>query len=357
MGGPIFGASGKINLAFYDALQSMSQMCKFTDFEDTFANRAGRLRETITKHLFNEETGILRMSDLASPAGICQDINAYGITTGINQCPSNSLSVLATPETGKLPLAFQDIEKWDRLKVVSPYATGFAAEALFSSGQGVAAIELIERVWGVMVDPANPNYSGGHWEAMNQGGLPVTTDCSLMHGWSTWPVFLLPQYLAGLQPLEPGWVRFKVQPVIANLDSVDVGLSTPRGQVRVSLRMEEVNRTGTIAVNVPEGTEAEIYAPEGWILVTEKDAQKDTKDTHSRKLVVDGQDEVVRFRICKLEQIIHWDDEESVESSGKDGEVVETRVVGSDSEVQSRQGESESVSVRRWVSMVAMVAI
>lgn len=70
LGGPHFGASGKINLALYDALQSMSQMSASAGVKDTFANRAEGLREAITSNLWNDEAGIMRMTDIASPSGI-----------------------------------------------------------------------------------------------------------------------------------------------------------------------------------------------------------------------------------------------------------------------------------------------
>lgn len=60
MGGPIFGASGKINLAFYDALKSMNTMSLFLDNKDIFSARAEKLKSSILLHLWNAETGTMR---------------------------------------------------------------------------------------------------------------------------------------------------------------------------------------------------------------------------------------------------------------------------------------------------------
>jgi len=84
------------------------------------------------------------------------------------------------------------LERWDKNKIISPYACGFTAEALLTRNEGVKAVQLIEKVWVEMSNPSNPNYSGGHWEAMAEDGSPVHDDTSLVHGWSTSPVFLLP---------------------------------------------------------------------------------------------------------------------------------------------------------------------
>ncbi|KAE9365871.1 glycoside hydrolase family 78 protein [Stipitochalara longipes BDJ] len=262
LGGPHFGASGKINLTLLDALESMSRMCDLIGAKDSFASRADDLRKSIVSHLWNEENGTLRMTDTVSPNGICQDINAYSTTLGVSPAHQNTIEILAS--TNQPPLAFQNLERWDRNKIISPYACGFAAEALFAQGEGLKAVKLIEKVWGEMSNPSNPNYSGGHWEAMSEDGTPVHDDTSLVHGWSTWPVFLLPKYLAGLEPLEPGWVMWKVRPVLAGLESVDVQLSTPSGDIAVSLHVKEDQGAGEVNLDVPSGTTGEFHPPLGW---------------------------------------------------------------------------------------------
>jgi alpha-L-rhamnosidase len=294
MGGPIFGASGKINLAYFDALRAMAKMCISAKLKDGYLARAERLRASIMSHLWNENSGIIRMSDITSPNGVCQDINAYGITTGVAPFHPNAESVLCAPEDGNLPLAFQGIERWEEKNVVSPYASGFAAEALFERHYGSSAVGLVERVWGLMADSTNANYSGGHWEAMKPDGTPIQDDTSLMHGWSTWPVYLLPRYLGGLEPIEPGWTRWKCRPILAGLESVDVQLSTPVGEIEVTLLMEESRGTGQIIVTVPSGSVAEVFAPEEWIIVTSEEIA-DARGLESQTIIGENEKSFVKI--------------------------------------------------------------
>src|SRR5690242_8787656 len=150
MGGPIFGASGKINVAYYDALNAMSNMSTIGGTKDTFLARAEILKTSILANLWNGDAGIMRMSDILSPTGVAQDINAYAITAGVAPSNPKAQSVLLAPSGTDLPLAYQGIERWGNLKVVSPYASGFAAEALFERNFGSSALDLISRVWGLM---------------------------------------------------------------------------------------------------------------------------------------------------------------------------------------------------------------
>jgi hypothetical protein len=202
---------------------------------------------------------------------------------------------LAAPKDSTLPRAFLGIDQWDQKKVVSPYASGLAAEALFERSCGGEAIELLEMVWGIMADGTNPNYSGGHWEALKPDGTPITDDTSLMHGWSTWPVYLLPRYLGGVQPLEAGWSSFMVKPVLASLDTVDVQLPTPAGKIGVHLDIQECLGAGDIKVTVPFGSHAKVFAPEGWIIVhSEENAGP---DSFSQDIVGQEAEAIIRIRL------------------------------------------------------------
>ncbi|KAH8679026.1 Six-hairpin glycosidase-like protein [Tricladium varicosporioides] len=296
MGGPIFGASGKINVAYYDALNAMSNMSVVAGTKDTFAARAEILKTSILANLWNEDAGIMRMSDMLSPTGVAQDINAYAITAGVVPSNPKAQSILSAPNGTHLPLAYQGLERWGDLKVVSPYASGFAAEALFEGNFGSSALDLISRVWGLMANESDPNYSGGHWEAMKPDGTPVTDDTSLMHGWSTWPVYLLPRYLGGIKPTEPGWSRCSVKPVLAGLEIVNVQLSTPNGTIKLCLKVQEKSiGTAEMVLRIPHGTIADVYPPEGWSIV-DSDA---TSATHTSQSIA-GTDEETLIRISRL---------------------------------------------------------
>lgn len=265
MGGPISGVSGGLNLAYYDALQAMAKMSSSLPTRKSYAARAEELKQHIlASDLYNRKCGVFRMG-LGLPAdGLCQDINAYAISLGISPPHQNdvmNLSLLGS----NLPAAFKGLGHWDNAKVVSPYASGFAAEALFSRGHGRPAVNLIERIWGTMADPSSPNYSGGHWEAMNLDGSPFSHDSSLMQGRSTWPVFLLPRYLAGLKPLEAAWKKFEVSPVLADLETVEASLHTVSGKIAVTLHANETRCEMSLVA--PSGTEAHIVAPSGWTVV------------------------------------------------------------------------------------------
>jgi alpha-L-rhamnosidase len=225
---------------------------------DDYTAQAMIAKEAIPKHLCTADGRSLKMSDVFSQ-GVCQDVNAYAITTRI--MPTSTITKCLA--SNDLSPAFQNIGHLEKVQIVSPYTTGFAAEASFVSGSAHEAVSIIKRVWGIMADTSNVNYSGAHWEAMKPDGIPFAYDTSLAHGWSTWPTFLLPKYFRGLMPLEAGWKKWSVKPVLAGLSAIDVSLKTVAGMVKVSLRVREVEGGGKMTVMIPRRTTCEISAPKG----------------------------------------------------------------------------------------------
>jgi hypothetical protein len=268
MGGPIFGVSTGLNLAYLDTLNAMALMSPDEETESLYLSQARSLREMIVHVLWNSERGTMRPALSLEADGVFQDVNAYAATLGVSpHDPRTAENIF--PSGDSLPSAFRGIDKWNKFGLASPYASGFALEALFVKQEGERAKDLLFKVWGAMANQDNPNYSGAHWEAIKTDGTPFNHDVSLAHGWSTWPVFLLPRYLAGVYPLEAGWEKIGVAPVLAGLDMVEYSLETTQGYVRVCLYIEEPKKTGVIKVLIPEGTTAVVKAPNGWTLATE----------------------------------------------------------------------------------------
>ncbi|KAF2623268.1 glycoside hydrolase family 78 protein [Macroventuria anomochaeta] len=261
----IFGASSALNNAYYEALQAMSILSTDAATTDKYLLQAHKLKANMRRHFYDPFTGIYHLDKSLPASGICQDVKAHAITLDLLPHHTDDLEHLTDPASD-LPRAFRGLGHWDVANVTSPYATGFAVEALFSRDRGTEAVKLIERVWGPMADTTSPDYSGGHWEAMKPDGTPHGHDTSLMHGWSTWPVSLLPRYLAGLQPIEPGWKSFSIAPVLTGLTDIKCTLVTVAGTVGVELEIDEADGHGALKVLAPYGVRARLQSPQGWVI-------------------------------------------------------------------------------------------
>jgi hypothetical protein len=259
LGGPIFGASTKINIAYYEALTSMAKMSRALAVDDTY-------------------TKIKRKYPLTSlePGQKHHENERY-------------FTAFTPPEPAALPLVFQSLPGWDSAQIVSPYASGFTAEAHFLNDDAASACTIIKLVWGIMADSSSENYSGARWEAMKADGTPFGHDTSLAHEWSTWPVFL---YVGGVRALEAGWVRRRVRPMMCGLEEVDICVEMVRVRVEVSVRVEVGFGRGEIKVRVRLGTTCEASLPKGWRFDSKEDVCHESK-----VIVVEGQDAKVFFNL------------------------------------------------------------
>jgi hypothetical protein len=282
MGGPVFGPSAGINLAYYDALNAMASMAPNETTRLGYLQSALDLQASIVRNLWDETNGVLRFNSTAPNGGICQSTNGYASSLGILPGHPNS-TVALRGSTKVLPAAFEGLGHWDKFGVTSPYASGFALEALLAKNEPAKAFELLYQVWGTMADESNPNYSGAHWEAMDRRGNPFNHDASLAHGWSTWPVFLLPRYLAGLHPLEPGWERVGISPILADLDEVTYDIESARGIIKIAIVIDKTREKGTIRLTIPVGTKGVVSLPQSWKLLG------------CREVRGDGEEMAVRF--------------------------------------------------------------
>ncbi|RKK80198.1 hypothetical protein BFJ69_g4388 [Fusarium oxysporum] len=265
MGGPVFGVSTGVNLAYLDALNAMASMSPDSKTASEYSHQAANLKQALIHMLWNNEQGTMRPALSLDPDGVFQDVNAYAATLGVStDHPKVAEGIFSASES--LPFAFRGLDKWDKFALTSPYASGFALEALLAKNEGIKARELLSQVWGVMADQDSPNYSGAHWEAMKTDGSPFNHDVSLAHGWSSWPVFLLPRYLAGVYPLEAGWKRIGVEPVLAGLEEVRYSLETPQGHLSVVVHINEEGGEGSVKIVVPQGSTAVVRPPKSWVL-------------------------------------------------------------------------------------------
>lgn len=277
MGGPVFGPSANINLAYLDALNAMASMAPNESTKLGYLQSALDLQASIVRNLWDETNGVLRFSSTSPTGGICQSTNGYASSLGM--LPRHPVSTeVIRGSTKLLPAAFEGLDHWDKFGVSSPYTSGFALEGLLAKSEPAKALDLLHQVWGAMADESNPNYSGAHWEAMNRHGKPFNHDVSLVHGWSTWPVFLLPRYLAGLHPLEPGWKTIGISPILADLDEVAYELETVRGQIKIEVLIDRSREEGTLRLSLPVGTKGVVSLPKPWTLLGCRQIQGDAEE-------------------------------------------------------------------------------
>lgn len=163
------------------------------------------------------------------------------------------------------PLAFGLVPKEAKPKVVeyvgsrgmrcSVYAAQYLLEGLFRNGGERKAIELItaptDRSWRHMVESGTTIT----WEAWDMKYKP---NQDWNHAWGAAPANLLPRFVLGVEPLEPGWTRALIRPCPGDLRYARGRVPTPRGPILVDWEDAEVFR---MSITLPDGVSARIELP------------------------------------------------------------------------------------------------
>ena len=152
---------------------------------------------------------------------------------------------------GRVSLSFANLfeNSWqDLIQIGSPYFYFFYLRALRGAGRHQEALDATRRSYGKMLEAGATSW----WEHF--GGF-----ASLCHAWSTGPNSDLSGYVLGVQPTEPGYAAFRVEPHPADLTWAKGVVPTVRGDVSVNWK-----RHGSIfelSVSVPMQALVELSVP------------------------------------------------------------------------------------------------
>jgi alpha-L-rhamnosidase len=142
--------------------------------------------------------------------------------------------------------------------VCSVYGSQFLIEALYEAGEADLALSLLTtnqlRSWRNMSENVGSTITLEAWDPKLKPNLDWN------HAWGAAPANLIPRCLMGIEPLEPGFKRFRIRPQTASLTQASLKMPTPKGPITLSVR----NPSGSewsAEIEVPPGTVAEFHLP------------------------------------------------------------------------------------------------
>jgi alpha-L-rhamnosidase len=99
------------------------------------------------------------------------------------------------------------------------------------------------------------------WESFSDQRPDDSWTRSWCHAWSALPGYLLPAYVLGVRPLEPGFARVLIAPQLGDLTWAEGQVPTPHGPI--SVRVERAGASLTVQVTLPAGVAAELRLDAG----------------------------------------------------------------------------------------------
>lgn len=239
-----------VNAFHYRALVLMADIAAAlgrSDDADAYRERAGRVKTAFHAAFFDASRGVYVDGEGSVHASL--HANMFALAFGL------------APEDRVAAVADYAISRGMRCSV---YGAQYLLEGLYAAGRDNEALALLA--------------SRGlrSWHNMLAIGSTITTeawDPSLKenmdwnHAWGSAPANILPRFLLGVRPLEPGFRRALILPRIGTLERASGTVPTIRGPVRVSVE----NPPGgpyVIRVDLPVNMAARVGVPAAYSSLT-----------------------------------------------------------------------------------------
>ena len=205
-----------------------------------------RMAEALVRNLVDPQTGL-----------------ASGSTAGPSQHPNQYYSALllwaGLAGCGDGQALARRMFAPDVDPIAHPFHGLFLAGGLYRYGHGQRALDFMREYWGSMLERGATTFWESDFSLTWPDGQVLSRGVSYCHGWSAAPTYVLPAYVLGVRPLEPGFRRVLVEPELGDLDWAEGRVPTPHGPVCVNWsRGADIFR---MEVALPAGCTAQVVLP------------------------------------------------------------------------------------------------
>lgn len=207
---------------------------------EAFRTAAEQVRSAINGRLFNRETGLYLDGEGSAHSSL--HANMFPLAFGI--VPGSDVPKVAA---------------FVRSKGMgcSVYGAQYLMEALYAAGEAEHARQLItapgDRSWRHMVEDVGTTISLEAWD----NRFKPNQDWN--HAWGAAPANLIPRFLMGVEPLEPGFRTVRIRPQPGGLKRASLDLPTIRGPIHVDFR--DASGRFTLNVELPVNMRSEVHLP------------------------------------------------------------------------------------------------
>ncbi|MBE6782808.1 MAG: hypothetical protein E7536_02200 [Ruminococcaceae bacterium] len=227
-----------LNAFYYDALNMAVKLCDIVNDNKSviYKTRAEKLKKSFNETFFDNEKGLYfdgrNFNDEVIEWRPCEYKKRY------YSVHSNTLAVLygLCDEINAKKL-MQEIIENKALIQANPYFMHFVIDAVYKTGLfGKYGVDLL-RKWTKLVDECDKGLKE----------VWVGFDCDYSHAWGGTPAYQLPARFSGIQILEPGMKKIKLNPSTYGLEHVEISIPTPHGKIVIN-----IDGDGKYTVSSPE---------------------------------------------------------------------------------------------------------
>ena len=232
-----------VNAFHYYVLTLMNRIAAVlgnTQDEEYFQKCALQIKHTINNILFDKKRGIYIDGEASLHASL--HANMFALVFGI--VPAKHInSVISFIKSKGM--------------ACSVYGAQYLLEALYLNGEEEYALNLMtaehDRSWWNMIKVGSTmTLEAWDWKYKN--------NLTWNHAWGTVPANIIPRYVMGVRPVEPGFGKILIQPQPGGLRFAELRMPTIRGIVDACFNYDEKEYL-TLDIQLPVNTSAHVILP------------------------------------------------------------------------------------------------
>jgi hypothetical protein len=207
--------------AYVDTVRDEWSFCRYLRFAVTKKMPLLTYDQYISCRRISVQSNTLALLTGCVPAERLADVRRIAETVASGHYVSGAPSqrTIGTPGEQEAPGGI--------VAVGSPFFLFFSLGALYQNGQPDLALKIMRRDWADMIASG----SNTCWETFKSDTGHWTR--SIAHAWAAAPAFYLPAEILGIQPLEPGYRTFSINPNPGDLSWARGSVITPFGPIEV----------------------------------------------------------------------------------------------------------------------------
>jgi len=232
-----------VNAFYYNSLIIMSELADILGKEedsDFYSEQALKVKETINQKLLSATTGIYVDGESSKHSSLHANMMA--------------LAFELVPEENKI--AVIDFIK-SRGMACSVYGSQYLMEGLYRAGEEDYAFSLLtatnDRSWWNMI-------RSGSTITMEAWDMKYKPNSDWNHAWGAAPANIIPRFMWGIAPVEPGYAKVVIRPQLSNLKNSNISVPTIRGKIIAEYRDD--GNSKEYKITIPANMECDFISPD-----------------------------------------------------------------------------------------------
>ena len=238
-----------MNLYYYGALKTAVKIYELLGeaaMAGRYVDRMERLRVAVLENLYDEERGLF-FEGLNTPTreDLLSEWMPQNVTKRYYRKHSNILAAyFGFFGKEKCAELMERVMEDDSLGVVQPYFAHFLLEAIYRSGLREKYTRPVLELWKEPVRECHKGLAEGFYKPEPNYSFDHS------HAWGGTPAYALPQALSGLEILEPGYRKVRLNPSLLGLERANVEIPTPYGMIELAMVAGDEP-----VIRIPDGVE------------------------------------------------------------------------------------------------------